>query len=225
MKQNNIKSVVHQFTTQLNADHRYRSFDYCYNYFLETDADQLLLDKEKSCLVLGFYLASWGMYRGSSFLLQEKNLTHFKSVVEYISKLKRDHPDFWGIDVDNYDKNIPSIIDVYKEVKQLLVQNQSDLTLVTKILLGVFGFIPAYDSFFCNSFREIYKAKCGFRSVNKESLGCIQDFYFNNQEVIDKLSEEIYTINFENGKNTKIKYTKAKIIDMYGFNSGMQLKS
>ncbi len=165
------------------------------------------------------------MYRSSSFLLQEKNLTHFKSVVEYIAKLKREQPDFWEIDVDNYDKNIPRIIDVCKGVKQLLVQNQSDLTLVTKILLGVFGFIPAYDSFFCNSFRELYKDKCGFRSVNKESLGFIQDFYFNNQEVIDKLSEEIHTIDFENGQNTKIKYTKAKIIDMYGFSSGMKLNS
>ncbi len=39
---------------------------------------------------------------------------------------------------------------------------------------------------------------------------------------VDKLSEEIHTIDFENGENTKIKYTKAKIIDMYGFSSGMQ---
>jgi len=55
---------------------RYASFDYCFNYFQSfhdddripalTDAGQI----ETSCLQLGFYLASWGMFRGKAALLQ-----------------------------------------------------------------------------------------------------------------------------------------------------------
>ncbi len=68
MKQADIKLVIEDFKLKSNPDDRYTSFDYCYNYFRTTN--DLNQDIEKSCLVLGFYLASWGMFRGSSFLLQ-----------------------------------------------------------------------------------------------------------------------------------------------------------
>ena len=68
------------------GDHRFKSFDYCYNYFV-TNSD-LTLDIEKSCLTLGFYLASWGMFRGSSFLLQ-KSAKHFQPTIEYIATLDK----------------------------------------------------------------------------------------------------------------------------------------
>lgn len=32
MNKSNIKSVVKKYTSELNPDHRYVSFDYCYNY-------------------------------------------------------------------------------------------------------------------------------------------------------------------------------------------------
>ena len=55
---------------------RYASFDYCFNYFQSfydegrtaalTETGQV----ETSCLQLGLYLASWGMFRGRATLLQ-----------------------------------------------------------------------------------------------------------------------------------------------------------
>jgi hypothetical protein len=48
---------------------RDRSYDHCYNYFAATKHPTR--DMEKSCAILGFYLASWGMYRGSSYLFNE----------------------------------------------------------------------------------------------------------------------------------------------------------
>ncbi|OOR92777.1 hypothetical protein B0181_01185 [Moraxella caviae] len=47
--------------------HRYLSFDFCYHYFYNINTSTQ--DREKSCYVLWSYLASWGMLRGSSFLL------------------------------------------------------------------------------------------------------------------------------------------------------------
>ena len=214
---NEIEKVVGEFKSKSKPKDRYSSFDYCYNYFLTTD--DLTKDIEKSSLTLGFYLASWGMYRGSSFLLQ-KSVKYLEPTIKYIAGVDKN---LWKIDVDDYDnQTINKIIKVYDEIKRRLILNgNADLTLVTKVLLGVFGFIPAFDNFFCNTFRYIYKGKCGFRRVNENSLNRIKDFYDNNKVIIDKLSNETFTIDFYSGEKTSIKYTKAKIIDMYGFTVGL----
>jgi hypothetical protein len=92
--------------------------------------------------------------------------------------------------------------------------------LITKVLLGVFGFVPAFDNYFCNTFRTIADGQCGFRKVNKKSLTFVKDFYVANKQTIDNLSEQTFTTEFTTGRKTKINYPKAKIIDMYGFTVG-----
>lgn len=213
MTKTDIDTIVNKFKIQSNPDDRYTSFDYCYNYFRATN--DITKDIEKSCLVLGFYLASWGMFRGSSFLLQ-KSVKHFESTIRYIATLDSS---VWEIDVDNYDENnILTIIKIYNDIKTRLINNNnSDLTLITKILLGVFGFIPAFDNYFCNSFRAISGGQCGFRKVNVKSLTLIKTFYESNKTTIDRLSAETFTTDFMTGQKTIINYPKAKIIDMYGF--------
>lgn len=219
MIRTDIEEEIQVFKKLSNPEDRYTSFDYCYNYFIKTE--DLTKDIEKSCLVLGFYLASWGMFRGSSFILQ-KSAKYFEKTIIYINDLDRP---VWNIDVDKYNKeNISTILNIYKEIKErLVVKNRSDLTLVTKVLLGIFGFIPAYDNYFCNTFRTISDGRCGFRSVNNNSLNIIREFYDANKLTIDGLSGQTFTTDFYTGEKTKIHYPKAKIIDMYGFNIGLRL--
>ena len=213
--QKDIQIIVDKLRPKSNPqDHRFTSFDYCYNYF-RTNSN-LTKDIEKSCLTLGFYLASWGMFRGSSFLLQ-KSVKHFQPTIEYISTLDKD---VWTIDVENYDeKNIDIILKIYADLKTSLIKdNNTDITLITKILLGVFGFIPAFDKNFSDTFRHIFKdEKRGFRKVNNKSLTCIKRFYDTNKSAIDSISNQTFTTDFLTGEKTKINYPKAKIIDMYGF--------
>ncbi|MCL4483086.1 MAG: hypothetical protein M1445_10865 [Bacteroidetes bacterium] len=217
MTKTDIEPIVNEFKSQSNLDDRYTSFDYCYNYFRTTN--NLTQDIEKSCLVLGFYLASWGMLR-NSFLLQ-KSIKHFEPTIRYIATLDKS---VWEIDVDKYDeKNIQTIIKIYNDIKSLLIKkNNSDLTLITKVLLGVFGFIPAFDNYFGNSFRAISDGQCGFRKVNVKSLTFIKTFYESNKATIDKLSSETFTTDFITEKKTTVNYPKAKIIDMYGFTAGQK---
>ncbi|MCF8328020.1 MAG: hypothetical protein K9I29_06960 [Bacteroidales bacterium] len=212
-----IEKAINEYLKKAQPYDRYTSFDYCYNYFQRTK--DLTQDVEKSCLVIGFYLASWGMYRGSSFILQ-KSIKHFQPLIEYLSTIDTS---VWDIDVNSYtEENKDTIINIYNEIKTILIPKQkNDLTLTTKILLGIFGFIPAYDNFFCNTFRSLYKGQCGFRRVNMNSLSCIQDFYENHKSTIDKFSNETFTTAFLTGKKTTIHYPKAKIIDMYGFVGGI----
>ena len=214
MKQTDIYNVVDRFRSKLNPDGRFASFDYCYNYFKGATPASLTQDMEKSCLTLGFYLASWGMFRGSSFLLK-KSVKCFQPTIEYIATLDKS---VWTIDVDNYnEQNIQTIIKIYNDIKERLIEKDNqDLTLITKILLGVFGFIPAFDKYFCDTFRQISNGKCGFRVVNENSLNFIQQFYEANRDAIDQLAEGTFTKDFTTGE-AKINYPKAKIIDMYGF--------
>ncbi|MDP3682725.1 MAG: hypothetical protein Q8S01_02225, partial [Ignavibacteria bacterium] len=146
MKTTDIYENIADYKSKTRAEDRYTSFDYCYNYFRTVQGNSLTDDIEKSCLTLGFYLASWGMFRGSSFLI-DKSAKHFEPTVRYVAKLDRS---IWLIDVDSYEQNnIMTIIQIYNDIKNLIITgNNSDLTLITKIMLGVFGFIPAFDKYF-----------------------------------------------------------------------------
>lgn len=196
------------------ADERYASFDYCFNYFQEfkekNKIKELASDKhlQESCLQLGFYLASWGMLRGSSFLL-EKSVRHYSELIKELVKFDKR---IWNIDVNSYDdSNIKIILDFKDVIRKTLGKKSSD-TLITKIMLGVFGNVPAFDTYFNKGF--------GFYCCKKNQLKNISDFYKENKDIVDKYSKKILTFDFLAGKTTKRNYTKAKIIDMIGFIAG-----
>jgi hypothetical protein len=143
------------------------------------------------------------MLRGSSFLL-EKSVRNFKNVIVVISKMP---PNLWEIDVDNYNKeNIKLLLSCKEQIVNAFgkEKNPSD-TLVTKIMLGIFANIPAYDQYF--------KKSLGVNSVSEKSLLQIKNFYNKHKEIFDSL--QIYTFDFLTAKETKTVYKKAKLIDMY----------
>jgi hypothetical protein len=193
---------------------RYTSFDYCYNYFQcfkETDRIEDIASSENiqlSCLQLAFYLASWGMLRGSSFLLQ-KSAKHYQSVIKAIANTA---PEVWDIDVDKYNsKNIDLLLANEIAIAQSIGQGRRvSIILTTKIMLGVFGNIPAFDTYFRSGF--------GTHTLSRGSLRRISDFYQSNKVTIDEHC--IPTIDFETGQRTHRHYPKAKLIDMIGFIEG-----
>ena len=219
LHQTDIEYTVKGLKEQLQPDGRFASFDYCYNYFRQTD--DLIADVEKSCLVLGYFLASWGMMRGGSYL-SAKSTFHYKPVIEYLDELKNNNNTIWKIDVDNYsEKNIKLILEVYDQIKEKLIKKgMFHKTVVTKVMLGVFGCIPAFDSNFTKAFCNFANSQVKFNKVDKKSLGFIQQFYAANQSTIDCLSNYFTTIDFARDEKTSINYPKAKIIDMYGFAVG-----
>jgi hypothetical protein len=77
-------------------------------------------------------------------------------------------------------------------------------------MLGVFGNIPAFDTFFIKSFKA--------RQLDRKALYKIADFYRQNRALIDTF--DIRTKDFYTGEPTHIRYTKAKIIDMIWFMEG-----
>ena len=212
-----IKSST-EFYNDLNSDEngRYRSWEHCYSNFIKARGRDDV-DYDYLSLQLAFYLASWGMLRGSSFLMQ-RNPAYLTELVKWIYEQPQAT---WLIDVEDYPNKKKEVLSLYTQVKSHLIgeKNHQAVTLVTKVLLGVFAIIPAYDRFFKDTFSEIAGEKCGFSTPNETSLNIIAQFYQENREEIDALSKSHSILDFD-GKPTNYRYSKAKIIDMYGFQVG-----
>ena len=212
-----FEKYVSMFIKKVGVDHRYASFDFCYSYFYRTHVLNMgeNEDKEKSCMVLWSYLASWGMLRGSSHLLQ-KSPAYLLDLIDYIRTI---YEDAIKIDVDSYnDETITKLIDIYKNVEsRLAIPNKfkPSVTLVTKIMLGVFANVPAYDQYVKKAF--------GINTFNKKSLKVIVEYYneYNKDGAVDQLAEMQDVLVFPNIEGVELTYTKAKIIDMYGFQKGI----
>jgi hypothetical protein len=198
---------------------RNRSYDHCYNYFMATPLPTA--DMEKSCAVLGFYLASWGMYRGSTHISRETNSSLFVPLVNYI---EAHGVALRSIDVDSYNTStIRQICDAFAAVSALVLPDgQTAVTLTTKIMLGVFGCVPAYDTYFIGGMRTVFRGqrKASFWQMSPRSLELLAQLYVDNQRAIDDLAATSKTFRFAETSPTGLPLTKAKIIDMYGFDLG-----
>lgn len=153
-----IKSST-EFYNDLKVDEngRYRSWEHCYSHFIKARGSQEI-DYDYLSLQLAFYLASWGMYRGSSFLLQKDYKVHIPVVKELLNE-KYDvlaGIDCIGFKDDSNQKllqDINSFLEQYYDkirhkVKEQELKNQLSFTLITKILMGTLGCVPAYDRYF-----------------------------------------------------------------------------
>jgi hypothetical protein len=193
-------------------DARYASFDYCFNYFQafrEAQNFEAIGRPENiqlSCLHLGFYLASWGMLRGSAELLQKSA----RFLIPAINKIANNDITLWEIDAHCYtENNIRQLIDTRKVLREAY-PGMSDI-LVTKIMLGVFGNVPAFDTNFRRGFHVT--------TFGRQSLRKVGAFYEENRIVIEKYRTP--TLDFVSGKPTSRKYTRSKVIDMAFFIEGM----
>ncbi len=91
-----------QFVVLLRSDEngRYKSWEHCYSAFVRHKGKTLSEDDlDFLCLHLSFYLASWGMYRGSSFLLQKDYRVHATAVKEF---MKPNYIDLWAVNCEEY---------------------------------------------------------------------------------------------------------------------------
>lgn len=207
------------------AYHRYTSFDYCYGYFYRRHKDAkyfaLKQNIEKSCLHLSFYLASWGMYRGSTKLLQTSFKVYEPLIKGVIAKQGREA---WEIDVGNYEENIGRLVKLYDSISKVLnkiLNEDPSETLITKIMLGIFGCVPAFDT---NVQKGLKRAGESYHKSFEDNIKVIEEVYRANKTEIDNASNEYRALDFETGKPGNIQYTKAKIVDMVLFEYGKKQK-
>ena len=113
------------------------------------------------------------------------------------------------------DEDIDLLLQVRNHFCEALDSKATD-TLVTKIMLGVFGNVPAFDSRFKTGFGISHFREGAF---NETCLKRVTEFYKRNRGEIDGYPP-IYTFDFYKGTDTKRRYTKAKLVDMVGWVEG-----
>jgi hypothetical protein len=207
-----IEGNLSAFLSRRSPTARYASFDYCFNYFQAARDAQEAADLasgsrlELSCLHLGFFLASWGMMRGSGGMYG-RSLRELVPVVQAIA----DEPSAtWELDVPGYSEaGIAAVLALSDRIRAAYSFAASSV-LVTKTMLGVFGCIPAFDRFFRLGF--------GRATLDRATLAKISDFYTANQRILRATS--VCTLDFTTRQSTSRYYTQAKIIDMIFFQEG-----
>lgn len=207
-----VKNVIKYYTVLSNDKNgRYKSWEHCFKYFNENkdkNFDENIVDV--LCLHLAFYLASWGMYRGSSFLLQKDYKVHREAVLEI---LKEKYKSLWNVKCKDLidGENINLIFEATKNLKNIYIKNRKNIDghkdvsdiLITKILMGTFGCVPAYDRFFISGIKSHKVAGSIF---NEKSVANLAKFYTANYEYFEKFREEI--------SQSGVEYPQMKLIDM-----------
>jgi hypothetical protein len=212
----NINKVIEKYISGIASDefHRYRSWDNCFQSFSSSRQSEVQI------LELAFYLASWGMYRGSSGLLQKNHLIH-KGAVDIVysktnQKLKCNDK------AEIKQENIKAIL----KVKDELATHYSNIyftkgtdkpkpisptdTLLSKIMLGTLGCVPAYDRYFIDGLKEMKMEHTGF---NEASLNELFKYIDKNKKEIDQAQKLVKT-------KTQRHYPLMKILDMYFWQIG-----
>jgi hypothetical protein len=207
-----IEKHLKAYLDKREPNARYTSFDYCFNYFqshreqgklpnlLRGDALQL------SCLHLGFYLASWGMLRGSSELLKRS----VRTFIPPVNAIADAPAAIWEMDAHLYaDGSCPIVFETARQIEAALPDGASDI-LVTKVMLGTFGCVPAFDTYFKKGFRV--------STFGRKALRKVGEFYTANAKLIDR--NRVHTLEFDSGATSQRRYTRAKVIDMIFFVAG-----
>jgi len=214
-----IEANLAAFTSELGPDARYASFDYCFNYFrsfreLDRTADIAAPQNlQMSCLQLGFYLASWGMLRGSSALLR-KSARHYEPVIDVIAAAPAEA---WDLDADRYSAGTwPVIRQLDQQIRRAFGHdNGVTSALATKVMLGVFGNIPAFDTRFRRGFRAA--------TFGPKAFSRLGEFYREHAGIIEW--HRVPTLDFRTGQPTRRRYSRAKVIDMIFFIEGGTIRT
>lgn len=191
---------------------RSRSWEHCYRVFRDARTDPSP-DCDYLSLHLAFYLASWGMYRGSSFLLQKD----YKVLVPIVEKiLKPEYDCLFGVactslrdsEVQERLKNVyDNIADHFHPIREEVagreVTTPVSPVLITKILMGTLGCVPAYDRFFIDG---IKKYKVTTQEYSRKSVLKLVDFYEAHNDRLEEARR-----GFE---DDGLMYPQMKLLDM-----------
>lgn len=208
------KSTILRFLNniEIDSDHRYTSWENCYKAFQKNN------NRETLSIHLAFYLASWGMYRGSSGLLQKNYKVH-DGAVDIILDYKHLQ---CSSSFEISRNNIKDLNGLIKELEKYygsisFTRNYKNykinptITLITKVIMGTLGCLPAFDRYFLHGVKQ--EDYC-FINLSEFCL----EYLFHFVENIE-YNEICECQNLLNEKREMF-YPKMKIVDMYFWQLG-----
>ena len=219
----NLVKNIEKFYSELRSDvnSRYLSWEHCYGTFAKYKDRNVLTkdDFEFLALHLGFYLSSWGMYRGSSFLLRKDYKVHIDIVKEL---MKKEYSILWAITCEELQdqNNLELLFLLSERIKAIYIEKRKNVKerddvssiLITKVLMGTLGCVPAYDRFLVAALRH-YKIASG--TYNKASVYSLAKYYEVNKEVLEECRARL--------SSDCIVYPQLKMLDMGLWKIGFDL--
>ena len=185
---------------------RLESWEICHGEFLKARNSQVV-DKRLLALHLMGFLGSWGMYcRRAPLLLNHHYLVH-ENLIDTLMNKKYDKL-FDIKDNNDFCSNINLMDEMYEKIAAYYqtIGVTRVITLASKIMLGVYGCVPAFDNKVNNTLAIL---QCKNSTVFKTKLKILSNYISNNSE-LDKF------IKSELGKHND--YTYMRILDDFLWN-------
>ncbi len=207
--QENIMRVFRQRCDDRN--HRQRSWEHCYLHFRKPANEDL------DALHLAFFLASWGMYRGSSNLLKKDYKVHIPIVREF---RKDRYARLWHAGIS---EEIDLLFELVEELKRIYEEKgvSATDTLITKVFLGTLCCTPAYDTYFKEGVKAWNSRHSGetklIQTFGRNSYRGLLRFYHKHDDELRETQAKITQCD-------AIEYPMMKLIDMYFLNLGRENK-
>jgi hypothetical protein len=188
------------------------SWEHCYRRFYESFHEEKP-DYDELAINLAFYLASWGMYRGSSFITKYDYRVHIGAV----ERIHKRYKDLCGLSVEDFPYKKDELWSVKEELDKYYAgyrnkisevkTNISD-TLISKILLGTLGCIPAYDRYFVEAIGKKHGEKIAQGTLTQTSIEEIFGYYKKHEETFEEIRKQFHI------SGTQIKYPQMKVLDL-----------
>ncbi|MCG8295564.1 hypothetical protein [Pseudomonas entomophila] len=174
---------------------------------------------ETTALHIGFYLANWGMFRGSSGLLQNSNLDLMKALAKLLfegqgAKLLELSLEDFGPDNPHRAQHQKLLDSVLGSMESLATNVSWTNTLKTKILMGVWGECPALDRFYIAACRDLFPRRSSITNASGKGLAALA-------ELVEELA--VPPLPLETGR-LGLQYPTARIMDMAMFQYGLELE-
>lgn len=215
-KVRDLGEKIRGYLRDVPKNDRSRSWEHCYGYFHKTTPEAIAKDRDLAALRLGFYLASWGMYRpvSGAFLWKYDYTVH----LGVVDRLVTGFSDLWGREFGGGDDDellVPRVVAACQAVQEAYRPfGQATPLLVTKVILGTFGCLPAFDDYFKKG--DKYGWLRNYRVDNK----VIKQVLRFSQDNLDDLRAEQREI--ESACCTR--YPLMKLVDMYFHQAGWELE-
>lgn len=213
------RAIVKFFSDANGENHRYRSWEHCYLAFANARKSKMEgkeIDFDYLSLHLANYLSSWGMLR-NSFLLDRDYRTHL-GIIDIL--FEDEYLDLWTCLPKPEKNQLERFWDMIIEIRERLVEKYVEGsipnvgkpvsvtdTLLTKILLGTCGCIPAYDRFY-----EL-GVGCfgGTQSLGQRSYSEIVKYHRDTWEMINKHLNNVIPVTKD---DPTVSYPPMKLMDM-----------
>ena len=216
-----IHQKIEAFFAKAGEHGRYRSWDHCYGYFQRNPPEAIAADRDLAALQLGSYLASWGMFRPKGFIFDYTYTIHREVIDVFVDRRFADlRQREFGAEANDLEL-VPLIQAAATAIRDAYRQfGGATDTLVTKVLLGTFGCLPAFDRFFNRGWED-----AGF----KPKTPTLKAWFF--QQVFDFCRENLVELREEQAQVERgvygvgMRYPLMKLVDMYFFQTGYEAEA